>query len=177
MNSHPLLDWIESILPEASDDSIKPLKDSLIEAPDRIDKAYKELLGGYGENPGEIVKITAQVDESYSGVIEAVEIPFLSFCAHHFLPFSGTIRVAYEPSDIIIGIGKLPRLVWCRTRRFQIQEFLVKEIANDLTIHARARGVAVEATAAHMCVCYRGPNAHAVKNVCKYSTGTLSKYY
>jgi GTP cyclohydrolase I len=50
---------------------------------------------------------------------------------------------------------------------------LVKQLAQDMMEHARAKGVYVRAAAHHMCVCYRGPDFASVKNVTTYSLGSL----
>jgi GTP cyclohydrolase I len=68
----------------------------------------------------------------------------------------------------------MPRLVSCRARRFQLQELLVKQIAEDMMEHAKAKGVYVRSAAHHCCVCYRGPDFATVKNVTTYSLGSLS---
>jgi GTP cyclohydrolase I len=168
-----LLDWIERVTsgwPEASSDLGKTLSDN----PGRISRAYRSLLAGYGVKPHDILKITMDTPhDGHHGLVSSDKIPFLSFCAHHFLPFFGQVDIVYEPGEYIVGIGKMPRLVNCRAKRFQLQELLVKQLAEDMMEHARAKGVYVRSAAHHMCVCYRGPDFATVKNVTTYSLGSL----
>jgi GTP cyclohydrolase I len=168
-----LLDWIERVTsgwPEASSDLGRTLSDN----PGRISRAYRSLLAGYGVKPHDILKITMDTPhDGHHGLVSSDKIPFLSFCAHHFLPFFGQVDIVYEPGEYIVGIGKMPRLVNCRAKRFQLQELLVKQLAEDMMEHARAKGVYVRSAAHHMCVCYRGPDFATVKNVTTYSLGSL----
>jgi GTP cyclohydrolase I len=111
----------------------------------------------------------------FNGLVTSTNIPFMSFCAHHFLPFFGTVDIVYEPGSYIIGIGKMPRLVECRTKRFQLQESLVKSLCEDMMEFAKAKGVYIRSTARHLCVCYRGPEVHTTVNTTTYSMGSLTE--
>ena len=168
-----LLDWVEIVTsgwPEAA----REFGSTLADNPGRISRAYRSLLSGYSLKPHDVLKITIETPhDGHHGLVSSDKIPFLSFCAHHFLPFFGMVDIVYEPGDYIIGIGKMPRLVNCRAKRFQLQELLVKQLAQDMMEHARAKGVYVRAAAHHMCVCYRGPDFASVKNVTTYSLGSL----
>ncbi|MGH3697799.1 MAG: GTP cyclohydrolase I [Pseudonocardiaceae bacterium] len=152
------------------------LEASVAENPDRIDNAYAELLGGYDSDPTTILKATVIIEPgSYNGTISSWNIPFLAFCAHHFVPFTGTIDVHYVPNTMILGIGKIPRLAKCRSSRFQLQEYLVSEIANDMLVHGDARAVEVTAMAKHICVCYRGPDEPTVTQTTSLRLGEVSQ--
>lgn len=168
-----LLEWIEVVTsgwPEASHDLAATLADN----PGRISRAFRSMLAGYSIRPEEVLKITMETPlDGHHGLVASNKIPFLSFCAHHFLPFFGWVDIVYEPGAYIIGIGKMPRLVSCRAKRFQLQELLVKQLAEDMMEHARAKGVYVRSIAHHMCVCYRGPDFASVRNVTTYSLGSL----
>jgi GTP cyclohydrolase I len=170
-----LLEWIETVTedwPGAANDLAKTLGDN----PGRISRAYRSLLAGYSMHPKEVLKITIETPhDGHHGLVSSDKIPFLSFCAHHFLPFFGQVDIVYEPGTYIIGIGKMPRLVNCRAKRFQLQELLVKQLAEDMMEHAQARGVYVRSAAHHMCVCYRGPDFATVKNVTTYALGSLDQ--
>lgn len=171
--------WVANLYPsEAFAAAVAQLKSAVTESPGRISRAYQEMLSGYTNSPEALVKVTATIHESetYSGLVSALDIPFTSICAHHFLPFFGTVDVVYQPGTMIVGIGKLPRFVDMRARRFQIQEFLVKETCNDLIQHVGARGAYVRAVARHLCVCARGPNRPGVVNITSYGMGTLENY-
>jgi GTP cyclohydrolase I len=172
-NHDPLLSkWIQSLLSD-SPAAVRDFEQTLHDNPGRISRAYRELLSGYQTVPSTLLKAVLTVKSSEShGLVSALRIPFLSFCAHHFLPFFGTVDVVYDPGAFIIGIGKLPRLVSCHAKRFQLQELLVQSICKDLMLHAGAKGAYVRAMAQHTCVCFRGPEASSVQNRTAYGEGT-----
>ncbi|MBK7978085.1 MAG: GTP cyclohydrolase I [Deltaproteobacteria bacterium] len=139
----------------------------------RIVRAYRELLSGYSIDPATILKTTRRVaPEETPGVVTVVGISFTSICAHHFLPFFGKVKVSYLPGDRILGLGKLPRLVQAYARRFQIQEDLVKEIAEELMRSGGARAARASCKARHLCICARGPSDPTSYTRTEYQAGT-----
>lgn len=143
---------------------------------DRIARAYRELLSGYEIDPSTILKTTRKLSpDERPGMVEVAEIEFYSLCAHHFLPFFGHVDLAYIPGDRILGLGKLPRLVDAYSRRFQIQEDLVREVAGAMMEHGHARGVRVRASARHLCMCSRGPSSQSSITHTEFSLGTMAK--
>jgi GTP cyclohydrolase I len=170
--SRLLVTWLEKLLPGT--DAALTVEQSIRDNPGRIDRGYAELLGGYLIDPADVLARGAVSNEDRGEAeVESLDIPFMSFCAHHFLPFFGTIDIAYRPGALILGLGKISRLVACRSRRLQMQEILVREIAGDVMVHGRARGVRVIARARHTCVCYRGPTTPDVMNRVSYTLGEL----
>lgn len=168
-----LLEWIGAILRDQPV-ALAEFSATLDENPGRISRAYWNLLSGYSMDPHDILKVTIDVpDSNHNGLVASKRIPFLSFCAHHFLPFFGCVDIVYEPGPFIIGIGKMPRLVDCRAKRFQLQEILVKQVAQDMSEHAKVKGVYVRSTARHTCVCYRGPEHSTTVNTTTYAMGSL----
>ena len=165
---------MEGLFPNARE-PLDDLRRSLEQKPARIDNAFIELLSGYGEDPRSILTTTAEIPEGseHRGVVLTTDIPFVSMCPHHFLPFFGTVDLVYVPGSKILGLGKIPRLIRGRSRRLQIQEFLVRDLANDLMEFGDARWVSVRSRAKHLCICYRGPDEPATENVTTYSLGEL----
>ncbi|MBP2330646.1 GTP cyclohydrolase I [Kibdelosporangium banguiense] len=141
------------------------------ECEDRIVRAYKELLSGYEIDASTILKTTVDVPGEHNGVVRVHDINYFSICAHHFLPFFGKVHIDYVPGDRILGLGKFPRLVTAYSRRFQIQEHLVKEIAEEIVVSGGARAVRVTSTGRHMCMCSRGPSDHTVITDTTYVMG------
>lgn len=139
----------------------------------RVVKAYRELLSGYEMDPSKILKITRTVEpgERVSKVTIA-DITYYSLCAHHFLPFFGKISIEYLPGDRILGLGKFPRLVQAYARRFQIQEDLVKEIAEEIMKSGHARAVRVTSDGRHLCMCSRGPSDPNAYTRTEFETGS-----
>ncbi|MBE7439689.1 MAG: GTP cyclohydrolase I [Spirochaetales bacterium] len=144
------------------------------ESEDRIVRAYQELLSGYRMHPAKILKTTRLLEGSETPATVSIEdIDFFSLCAHHFLPFYGKISITYMPGTRILGLGKFPRLVQAYARRFQIQEDLVVQIAEEIMNSGEARGARVSAQARHLCMCSRGPGAHNTTTTTSYTTGSL----
>lgn len=102
------------------------------------------------------------------GEVQIREIPFYSLCAHHLLPFFGTVSVAYRPGARLAGLGSVPRLVEHLSRRPQLQERLTEQIADALVDSLDPVGVVVHCRARHLCVEMRGtPNPLDVRTVAR----------
>lgn len=175
--NHPefyLLKWLSSIIPA---DEVDIFFKNIDQKPGRITDAYKELMAGYKiENAQTLITVTEELpDQNYRGLVSGLDIPFISFCEHHFLPFFGTVDIVYEPGKYIIGIGKLSRLVDYRTKKFNIQERIAEQLCSDLMEFGLAKGSFARVKAQHMCVCYRGPKKYNSFNTVCYASGTLAE--
>lgn len=93
------------------------------------------------------------------------DLPFHSLCAHHLLPFFGTVHLAIRPEGRITGLGGLARMVEALARRPQLQERLAAEIADALVSALEPRAVGVRLVARQMCVEMRGARAQATFEV------------
>lgn len=142
---------IKGILDYVGDDSSR---EGLIETPKRIRKSWQKLFGGYKQNPKDILKVFK--DGSCSEMVILKNIEFYSTCEHHFLPFFGKIHIAYIPNGKVVGISKLARLVEVYSRRLQIQERLVSQIADTIMENLNPLGVMVVCEAQHFCMISRG---------------------
>lgn len=131
-----------------------PDREGLMETPERVDKAFDHLFGGYGKDPKEV--ITLFENEGYDEMIVAKDIEFYSTCEHHMLPFFGKAHVAYIPGDKIVGLSKMPRLVDIFSRRLQNQERITTQIADAMQELLQPKGVAVVLESAHFCMMARG---------------------
>jgi GTP cyclohydrolase I len=116
---------------------------------------YDEVLGGYHVDPVKLVN-GALFDVDYSEMVLVRDIEYFSMCEHHMLPFYGRAHVAYLPTDKVIGLSKIPRLVEMFARRLQVQERLTHQIAEILDDILAPRGVAVAVEGQHMCSMMRG---------------------
>ena len=98
----------------------------------------------------------ALFDVEYDEMVVVKEIEFFSMCEHHMLPFFGRAHVAYIPSEKVIGLSKIPRLVDMFARRLQVQERMTQQIADMLDDVLAPRGIAVVVEGSHMCGMMRG---------------------
>ena len=88
------------------------------------------------------------------------DIEFHSTCEHHWLPFMGVAEVSYIPSEKIIGLSKIPRVVKYFSQKPQLQEKLTNEIGEYLFNLLKPQWISVKLTATHTCVMCRGAESN-----------------
>jgi GTP cyclohydrolase IA len=133
-----------------------PDREGLRDTPKRVVRAFEQLYSGYDENPSEILDRVFEEVEGYGDIVLVRDIPFHSHCEHHMVPFYGMAHIAYFPSNGVVGLSKLARLVDVFSRRLQTQETMTVQITEALDEALRPRGVAVMVEATHMCMSMRG---------------------
>jgi len=92
----------------------------------------------------------------YKQMVVEKDIRVRSVCEHHFVPIIGVAHVAYIPTDKVVGLSKLNRVVDYFARRPQVQERLTTQIAAFLEEKLGTPHVAVIVDAKHYCVAMRG---------------------
>lgn len=130
--------------------------DSLAGTPLRVAKMYvNEIFSGLDEDAFPSITV---FDNSYGydQMLIEKDIEVYSYCEHHFVPFIGKAHVAYFPSDKVVGLSKLNRIVKYFARRPQVQERLTMDIATSLKDLLQTEDVAVVIEATHLCVAARG---------------------
>jgi GTP cyclohydrolase I len=135
-----------------------PDREGLVETPKRVVKAFRELFAGYESDPREYLARTFDEVGGYDELVVLKDIRVVSFCEHHMLPFLGKAHVGYLPSDRVVGISKLARVVHGFARRLQIQEKLTAEIAEAIQDILKPKGVGVVVVSEHSCMTMRGVN-------------------
>lgn len=129
-------------------------REGLLRTPQRVVKAFHEMTEGYHQSPQEILGTT--FEEPCDEMVVVKDIKFWSLCEHHLLPFHGSVTVGYLPSNKIVGLSKLARLVHCFARRLQVQEKMTQQIAHSIMEHLQPSGVGVVVKAHHQCMSMRG---------------------
>ena len=142
-----------------------PTREGLIDTPARVTKAYGEWFCGYDQDPAAILHRTFEEVDGYDEMVVLKDIRFESFCEHHMAPIIGKAHVGYIPTDRVVGISKLVRLVDAYGKRLQVQEKLTAQIANTLQEVLQPRGVAVVMEGEHHCMSTRGVHKHGVTMV------------
>lgn len=145
-------DAVTAILKAVGED---PEREGLLKTPERVARAYDELLIGYRVDPVELLN-NALFDVTYSEMVIVTDIDFYSLCEHHMLPFIGKAHVAYIPDKKVVGLSKIPRIVEVYARRLQIQERMTRQIAELIDELLNPLGVAVVIDGLHMCMAMRG---------------------
>ena len=148
-----------------------PAREGLLGTPDRVVRAYGEWFSGYDMDPHEILKRTFEETDGYDEMVVLREIRFESYCEHHLAPIIGKAHVAYLPSERVVGISKLARLVVAFAKRMQIQEKMTAQIANAIQEELQPHGVAVVIEAAHQCMTTRGVHKPGTQMVTSRMTG------
>lgn len=145
------LDAVRQLLAWVGED---PTRDGLLDTPKRVCKALREMTSGYDANIAEI--LSTSFDVQYDSMVVVRDVPFASMCEHHMLPFTGTATVGYIPTERIVGLSKLARLVDAYANRLQVQERMTNQIADALLTHVQPLGCGVVVRGNHSCMCNRG---------------------
>ncbi|MEO1199131.1 MAG: GTP cyclohydrolase I FolE [Pseudomonadota bacterium] len=161
---------VRTLLEWAGDD---PLREGLLDTPKRVTKAYRELFGGYDEDPVDVLSRTFEEVGGYNDIVLVRSIPFFSHCEHHVVPFFGKTHIAYYPSNAVVGLSKLARVVDIYARRLQTQENLTAQITSTIDTVLKPRGVAVMIQAEHMCMSMRGIQKHGSNTITHQFTGVF----
>jgi GTP cyclohydrolase I len=147
-----IAELMEKILTRLGED---PQREGLKGTPARYEKALRFLTSGYAQDPAKILN-GAMFSVCYDEMVVVKDIELFSLCEHHLLPFFGKCHVAYIPTQKVVGLSKIARLVNMYARRLQIQERLTSQIAKAIQAHISPEGVGVVIEARHLCMVMRG---------------------
>lgn len=151
MDKERVMRAVEELLDALGEDRTR---EGLIDTPRRVADAYEELLAGEGKTAEEHLSRTF-TSSCGDAVIER-DIWFSSTCEHHLMPFFGKITIAYIPDGKVVGISKLARTVEVFAKRLQLQERLTEQIAEEILLRLKPKGVMVVCEAEHTCMTCRG---------------------
>ncbi len=149
-----------------------PDREGLQNTPRRVEKALTFLTSGYDADIDQVLN-NALFTVDYSEMVIVKDIDFYSLCEHHLLPFFGKCHVAYLPSNKVIGLSKIPRIVEMFARRLQVQERLTSQIAETIKHKIAPLGVAVVIEATHLCMSMRGVEKQNSSAVTSAMLGTF----
>lgn len=152
MNEEKVKGLIRELLIEIGED---PEREGLLKTPERVMKTFQFLTKGYHEKTDEVIN-HAVFKSHVNNMIIARDIEIYSLCEHHMLPFFGRCHIGYIPSDKVLGVSKLCRIVEVYARRLQIQERMTSQIATEIMTAIGAQGVGVVMECRHLCMMMRG---------------------
>lgn len=150
-----------------------PAREGLVDTPRRVVEAYRDWFAGYAVDPAAYLRRTFEEVAGYDELIVLRDIRFESHCEHHMAPIIGRAHVGYLPTDKVVGISKLARVVEAYARRFQVQEKLTAQIAHCIEDVLKPRGVGVVIDAAHQCMTTRGVHKAGVSMVTSQMLGSF----
>ena len=163
---------VRTLLRWAGDD---PAREGLNDTPGRVVRAYREWFRGYDEDPEDMLARTFEEVEGYDEMVMLRDIRLESHCEHHLAPIIGKAHVGYIPTDRVVGISKLARLVDAYAKRLQVQEKMTAQIATTLQEVLQPKGVAVVIEAEHHCMSTRGVHKHGVSMVTSTMLGLFRR--
>jgi GTP cyclohydrolase IA len=161
---------VRTLIAYAGDDAAR---EGVLDTPKRVIDAYEEIYEGYRESPAEALDRTFSETGGYDDFVLVKDIQFNSHCEHHMMPFYGKAHVAYMPTDRVVGLSKLARLVDVYAHRLQTQEHLTSQIATAIEEVLKPRGVAVMIEAEHMCMSIRGVHKLGALTVTTHFSGAF----
>lgn len=148
-----VVDAVRTLIRWAGDN---PEREGLVDTPQRVARAWKEYCAGYDDDPAYHLSRIFEEVGGYDEIVLLRDIPFQSHCEHHMAPIIGKAHIAYLPSNWVVGISKLARVLHTYARRLQVQERLTAEVANCIWDNLKPLGVAVVIEASHACMTARG---------------------
>ena len=152
-----------------------PEREGLKSTPKRVVKAFKEYFHGYSVDPSRFLVKTFTEVEGYDDMVIEKNISIRSHCEHHMAPIVGVAHVAYIPSNKVVGLSKLARVVETYSKRLQTQERLTMQVAKLIMEVLKPRGVAVTIDATHQCMTDRGIKKENTTTVTNYFLGVFKE--
>lgn len=163
---------VRTLIAYAGDD---PDREGLRDTPKRVTSAYDEFFAGYKECPLEVLSRTFDDVAGYDDIVMLRDIELNSHCEHHMVPFIGRAHIAYFPTDRVVGLSKLARVVEVFARRLQTQETMTAQIAETIDRVLKPKGVAVMIEAVHQCMSMRGVRKPGVATITTQFTGVFKE--
>ncbi len=157
---------VETLLRYIGED---PKRSGLKETPARVVRSYDEFFTGYNLDAAKDLSKTFDDIENFDDMVIVKDIDFVSHCEHHMVPIIGKAHVAYWPTDKVVGISKLARVVDIFAKRLVSQENMTRHILEAIDDTLAPRGVAVMVEADHQCMSIRG--------VCKPGSATITSKF
>lgn len=164
------LEAVRTLIAWAGDN---PDREGLIDTPRRVVDAYGDWFQGYDADVARELSRTFEDVQGYDDMVLLRDIEVESHCEHHMAPFLGKAYVAYIPTEKVVGISKIARVVEIFSKRLQTQETLTQEIAAALDSHLAPAGVAVLIDAEHQCMTTRGVHHRHVSTLTTRFTGVF----
>jgi GTP cyclohydrolase I len=164
------MEAVRTLIAWAGDD---PRREGLIDTPLRVAEAFAEWYDGYGADPDKELSRVFEDVQGYDDIVMLRDIEVESHCEHHMAPFIGKAYVAYMPTDKVVGLSKLARVVEIFARRLQTQETLTQQIVDAINDGLKPAGVAVLIDADHQCMTTRGVRHRHVSTITTRFTGAF----
>ena len=150
-----------------------PAREGLLDTPQRVAKAYREMFSGYERDPAEELGRTFEEVAGFDDMVIEKDVTFHSHCEHHMVPIIDRAHVGYLPDGKVVGLSKIARVIDIFAQRLQTQEAMTAQIAAAIQDVLNPRGVAVVLEAEHMCMAMRGIRKQGATTLTTTFTGTF----
>lgn len=150
-----------------------PDREGLKDTPKRVVKAFDELFKGYNQDPTEVLARTFEEVAGFDDMVMLRDINIHSHCEHHMIPFIGKAHIAYFPTNRVVGISKLARVIDIYARRLQTQETMTAQIVDAIDKTLEPKGTAIMIEAVHQCMSLRGVQKPDVATITTQFSGVF----
>ena len=113
------MEAVRTLIAWAGDD---PRREGVLDTPKRVIDAYQDWFEGYRQDPAKELSKTFEDVQGYDDIVMLRDIEVESHCEHHMAPFLGKAYVAYMPTNRVVGISKLAKVVTIFANRRCIDE-------------------------------------------------------
>lgn len=126
------------------------------DTPKRMARAYYEIFEGINSKEEIDDILSTSFPSQYNAMVVAKDIHCFSTCPHHILPVEYKVNLGYIPSEQVLGISKLSRLVELLAKQPKLQEDFTNDIVNILESNIKPNGVICQVRGRHLCMAMRG---------------------
>jgi GTP cyclohydrolase I len=161
---------IDAFLSKVCPDIYDPESEHFRDTPRRFTKMLTELT----DSTEDFTFTTFDAISQEMVIVRGIN--FVSLCAHHIAPFTGTCFFAYIPSKKMAGLSKFVHTVRVYSHTMTNQEALTANIADCLDDTLDPMGVAVLMQASHGCMTTRGGLAHGTDTVTSAMRGVFNMH-
>ena len=126
-------------------------REGLLLTPARWAKWWVEFVN---YNPGNTETTFESISADQMIIVKGMKV--WSICEHHLLPFWANVSIGYITKDKVLGLSKFARISHKYAHKLQLQEGLVKDIADEVSRLTQTDDVAVLALGEHLCMQMRG---------------------
>ncbi len=132
----------------------------------RAARGLAELIADRADAEAEIAAMLSKTfPAKYREMVMSKYNVAFGICPHHLLPVIYRISLAYIPTQKVLGISKLSRLVKLKARAPTLQEDLTHDLCKLLYTDLESEGAAVYVEGLHLCMASRGVIAHEARVV------------